>query len=103
MVAVLGLALHHAEQHEVADALAGVTVGQDLSERDRRLRGPDPQFGLAKSFPGFSPIGPWVVTLADAPGLDDLGLGCAVDGEVVREGSTARLLYPVVRAIAELS
>lgn len=86
-----------------ADALAGVTMGQDLSERDRQLRGPAPQFGLAKSFPGFSPIGPWVVTLDDAPALDDLGLGCAVDGDVVQDGTTAKLLYPVVRAIAELS
>ncbi|WEV77393.1 fumarylacetoacetate hydrolase family protein [Janibacter cremeus] len=103
VVAVLGRALHRAAEEDVVDALAGVTVGQDLSERDRQLSGPAPQFGLAKSFPGFSPIGPWVVTLDDAPGLDDLHLGCAVDGEVVQDGTTAHLLYPVVRAVAELS
>lgn len=103
VVAVLGRTLHRASPQEAVAALAGVTVGQDLSERDRQLRGPAPQFGLAKSFPGFSPIGPWVVTLDDAPPLDDLALGCAVDGEVVQDGTTAKLLYPIARAIAELS
>lgn len=103
VVAVLGRTLHRAQEHEVAAALAGITVGQDLSERERQLRGPAPQFGLAKSFPGFSPIGPWVVTLDDAPDLDDLSLGCAVDGEVVQDGTTAHLLHSVARAIAQLS
>lgn len=103
VVAVLGRTLHRATEDEAAAALAGVTVGQDLSERDRQLRGPAPQFGLAKSYPGFAPIGPWVVTLDDAPALDSLRLGCAVDGEVVQQGTTARLLYPIARAVAELS
>ncbi|MGN7247461.1 fumarylacetoacetate hydrolase family protein [Janibacter anophelis] len=103
VVAVLGRPLHRADEGEVAAALAGVTVGQDLSEREAQLRGPAPQFGLAKSHPGFAPIGPWVVTLDDAPPLDALSLGCAVDGEVVQDGSTANLLHPIIRAIAELS
>lgn len=103
VVAVLGRTLHRAGEDEVTDALAGVTVGQDLSEREAQLRGPAPQFGLAKSHPGFAPIGPWVVTLDDAPAVDQLELGCAVDGEVVQDGTTAKLLHPLIRAIAELS
>jgi 2-keto-4-pentenoate hydratase/2-oxohepta-3-ene-1,7-dioic acid hydratase in catechol pathway len=43
------------------DHVAGLTVGQDISERTRQLLGPAPQFSLGKSFPGFSPIGPWLV------------------------------------------
>ena len=42
--------------------VAGLTVGQDLSERRLQLRGPYPQFSLGKSHPGFSPIGPVPVT-----------------------------------------
>jgi 2-keto-4-pentenoate hydratase/2-oxohepta-3-ene-1,7-dioic acid hydratase in catechol pathway len=43
------------------DHVAGLTVGQDISERIRQLLGPAPQFSLGKSFPGFSPIGLWLV------------------------------------------
>ena len=42
--------------------VAGLTVGQDLSEREVQYRPPVPQFSLGKSFPGFGPIGPWLVT-----------------------------------------
>ena len=37
--------------------VAGLTVGQDISERDLQRSGPAPQFGLAKSLPGFLSYG----------------------------------------------
>jgi 2-keto-4-pentenoate hydratase/2-oxohepta-3-ene-1,7-dioic acid hydratase in catechol pathway len=43
------------------DHVAGLTVGRDISERNRQLLGPAPQFSLGKSFAGFSPIRPWLV------------------------------------------
>ena len=42
--------------------VAGLTAGQDLSERTVQLRGPMPQMSMGKSFPGFSPMGPYLVT-----------------------------------------
>ena len=47
--------------------VAGLTVGQDISERITQLAGPAPQFSLGKSFPGFAPIGPWLVTPDEFP------------------------------------
>ena len=38
--------------------VAGLTVGQDFSERILQLSGRPPQFSLAKSYPGFGPMGP---------------------------------------------
>lgn len=35
--------------------VAGLMVGQDLSERSVQLAGPAPQFSLGKSYPGFGP------------------------------------------------
>ena len=43
------------------DYVAGLTVGQDLSERVVQWAGGG-QFSLGKSFPGFGPMGPWLVT-----------------------------------------
>ena len=59
--------------------VAGLTVGQDLSERIVQTRPPAPQFSLGKSFPGFGPIGPWVVTPDELDDPDDLALGCTVE------------------------
>ena len=39
-----------------------------------------PQFSLGKSFPGFGPIGPSLVTPDELPDRDDLRLRCSVAG-----------------------
>ena len=91
---------------DVADAwsnVAGLTIGQDISERITQTRGPAPQFGLGKSFAGFSPQGPWLVTPDEFADPDDLELGCAIDGEEVQKGRTRDLIFPVSQLIATLS
>ena len=103
VVAVVGTPMHHVAESDVFGHLAGLTVGQDLSERTRQFSGPAPQFGLAKSYPGFAPIGPWVVSLDELADPDDLRLGCSVDGEVVQSGTTAGLIFSISRSISELS
>lgn len=103
VVAVVGAPMHHVAPEDVFDHLAGLTVGQDLSERARQFSGPAPQFGLAKSYPGFAPIGPWVVTPDELDDPNALRLGCSVDGEVVQDGTTAKLLFSIPRSLSELS
>ncbi len=76
------------------DHVAGLAVGQDISERVSQLAGPAPQFSLGKSFPGFAPVGPWLVTPDEFADPDDLELGCAVDGETVQNGRTSDLIFP---------
>ena len=75
----------------------------DISERVRQMRGSAPQFGLAKSFPGFSPQGPWLVTPDEFKDPDDLELGCAVDGEEMQKGRTRDLIFPVPALVSMLS
>lgn len=102
VVAVVGTQMHDVDEAHVLGHLAGLTVGQDLSERTRQFSGPAPQFGLAKSCPGFSPIGPWVVSL-DELDPEDLHLGCSIDGETVQSGTTANLIFSISRSLSELS
>jgi len=90
--------LEHAWSH-----VAGLTVGQDLSERRSQLRGPVPQFSLAKSHAGFSPTGPVLVTPDELPDPDDLEIGCTVNGEEVQKARTADMIFSVPELIAHLS
>jgi 2-keto-4-pentenoate hydratase/2-oxohepta-3-ene-1,7-dioic acid hydratase in catechol pathway len=103
LVVVIGRRAHMVSRDAAWDHVAGLTVGQDLSERTLQVRGPMPQMGMAKSYPGFSPTGPYVVTPDEFDDPDRLEFGCSVNGEVVQQASTADLVFSVSVLIAELS
>ncbi|MGN8027221.1 fumarylacetoacetate hydrolase family protein [Microbacterium sp. 22242] len=103
LVIVIGRTAHSIAEGSGWDYVAGATVGQDLSERATQLEGPAPQFGLGKSFPGYSPQGPWLVTPDELPDRDDLGITGTLDGEVVQTGRTSQMIFPVGVLIEKLS
>ncbi len=84
-------------------AVAGLTVGQDISERRLQFRKPFPHLSLAKSLPGFGPIGPMVVSPDEMLEPDALRLSCSVNGEVMQDATTSDLIFSVPRLIAEIS
>jgi 2,4-didehydro-3-deoxy-L-rhamnonate hydrolase len=83
--------------------VAGLTVGQDISERISQLAGSPAQFSLGKSFPGFGPTGPWLVTVDEFANPDDLELGCSVNGDQMQKARTSYLIISVPQLIAKLS
>jgi 2,4-diketo-3-deoxy-L-fuconate hydrolase len=85
------------------DYVAGLTVGQDLSEREVQLRGEIAQMSMGKSLPGFSPTGPFLVTPDSLPDPNALEISCSVDGETVQQASTGDLVFSVPALVAELS
>jgi 2,4-didehydro-3-deoxy-L-rhamnonate hydrolase len=103
LVAVVGETARQVPLSEAWDHVAGLTVGQDLSERVLQLSGPAPQFGLAKSYPGFSPTGPVLVTPDELDRPDDVGLGCDINGEEVQKGRTSDMIFSVPELVAYLS
>lgn len=103
LVAVIGKEASNVSAAEAWDYVAGLSIGQDLSERVSQLRGPAPQFGLGKSFPGFAPVGPWLVTPDSFGNPDDLELGCSLDGEELQKGRTSELIFSVPALIQGLS
>ncbi|MFI7277356.1 fumarylacetoacetate hydrolase family protein [Streptomyces sp. NPDC049879] len=103
LVAVIGVRAHRVAADAAWGHVAGLTVGQDISERVTQLDGPSPQFSLGKSFPGFAPIGPHVVTPDEFDDPDDLGLRCTVNGEEVQKSRTDDLIFSVPELIARLS
>jgi len=102
LVVVIG---RRSDRVAAADAwshVAGLTVGQDLSDRTLQFAASG-QFSLGRSHRGFAPLGPWVVTLDELDDPDDLALGCSIDGETVQDARTSDLVFGVPQLIAELS
>jgi 2,4-didehydro-3-deoxy-L-rhamnonate hydrolase len=84
--------------------VAGITGGQDISDRDAQMRPADnPQHSLGKSFPGYASIGPLLVTPDELDNPDDIALSCSLNGEQVQSSSTADLIFPVAELIEYLS
>jgi 2-keto-4-pentenoate hydratase/2-oxohepta-3-ene-1,7-dioic acid hydratase in catechol pathway len=83
--------------------VAGLMVGQDVSDRAEQFRPPVRQFTLAKSYDSFGPVGPVLVTPDELPDPDDVEISCHIDGERLQQGSTADLIFPVSYLVGWLS
>jgi len=103
LVVVIGRRTVSVDATQAWDHVAGVTVGQDLSERTRQLVGTPPQFSIGKSFPGFAPIGPEIVTPDELADREDLEIGCSVNGEILQHARTSDLIFSVASLIERLS
>lgn len=107
LVVVIGKEVRTISSEDAWDAVAGVCIGQDYSERAVQLRGPAPQFSLGKSFPGFGPFGPAVVTPDELDDRDRLRVRATLarDGEeeVLQDGTTADMIFGIADIVADLS
>ena len=103
LVAVIGSAAHRVPAERAWGHVAGLTVGQDLSERVTQSQGHPAQFSLGKSFPGFGPTGPVLVTPDEFADPDDLEISGLLNGEPVQHDRTKSMIFPVSELIARLS
>lgn len=104
LVAVIGRAAHRVRAEDAWRHVAGLMIGQDLSERITQWSGPAPQqFSLGKSYPGFGPTGPAVVTLEEFDDPGELRIGCNVNGVPMQSASTAEMTFSVPELVAGLS
>jgi len=103
LVAVIGRHTHRVAEDEAWGAVAGLMVGQDISERVTQARGAPAQFSLGKSFPGFGPTGPLLVTPDELDDPDDLAVTTLLNGEVMQQDRTKSMIFPVPDLIARLS
>ena len=89
----------------VAQALshvAGYCLANDVSERDWQLKR-NGQWCKGKSFDGFGPIGPWLVTSDELPDPQNIALELAVNGQVKQISNTADMIFPVAEIVSYLS
>lgn len=104
LVVVIGRHARRVSADRGWDYVAGLTVGQDLSERITQIRDPAPQqMSLGKSLPGYGPVGPWLVTPDELPNPDSLQISCSVDGEPMQNACTADMIFSVAELVSQLS
>ena len=102
LVAVIGSRADRVAEAAGWSHIAGLTVGQDITDRTLQFAAGS-QFSLGKSYRGYGPLGPWLVTPDELANPDDLALGCAIDGEKVQDARTSDLIFSIPQLVAELS
>jgi 2-keto-4-pentenoate hydratase/2-oxohepta-3-ene-1,7-dioic acid hydratase in catechol pathway len=90
LAVVIGQPVRNVPSARARSAILGYTVANDVSARD--LQASDKQWGRAKCFDTFCPVGPWIETAVD-PG--DLAIRSEVDGEVKQDARTSALVHRV--------
>jgi 2-keto-4-pentenoate hydratase/2-oxohepta-3-ene-1,7-dioic acid hydratase in catechol pathway len=73
----------------------------DVSARDVQFA--TTQWTLAKSFPTFTPVGPWIVTPDEIGDPHVLGIKLSIDGEVLQDSNTKYLIFRVPELIEYIS
>ena len=103
LVVVIGRSGRNIDEVNAWSFIAGLMIGQDLSARDVQLAGSAPQWSLGKSFSGFGPVGPWITSVRDCPGRDDLLLECELNGALMQSDRTSNMIWSVPELVARLS
>jgi len=98
LVVVVGRVAHRVAAEDAGGYILGYTAGNDISARD--LQRQDGQWGRAKGFDTFCPLGPAIETELDPSGL---AITCTVNGEIRQEASTADMVFGVAELFAFIS
>ncbi|MCS3842274.1 fumarylacetoacetate hydrolase family protein [Microbacterium sp. AK031] len=86
---------------DALDHVWGYTVVNDITARDIQFS--EAQWSRCKSFDGFTPTGPFVVTADEIPDPQDLHIWTVVDGHTVQDATTGQMVRSVATLIAHLS
>jgi 2,4-didehydro-3-deoxy-L-rhamnonate hydrolase len=103
LVVVVGARGRDIEAAAAWQAVAGLTCGQDISERTTQFASKPPHFDLGKSYDTFGPLGPAVVSLDQFADPADLAIRCEVNGERRQDARTSDLIFTIPQLIAYLS
>ena len=86
---------------DALDYVWGYTVVNDITARDIQFS--EAQWSRCKSFDGFTPTGPVVVTADEVADPQDLWLTTNVDGHILQDASTNEMVRSVAEIISYLS
>jgi 2-keto-4-pentenoate hydratase/2-oxohepta-3-ene-1,7-dioic acid hydratase in catechol pathway len=98
LVIVIGKRASNITEEEVAGAVLGYTIGNDVSNRPAQFA--DGQWARGKSYDTFCPLGPAIATDLDA---DKLDISLRVDGVTMQSSNTSQMIFPCKWIVAYLS
>jgi len=103
LVVVIGRVARDVSTDDAWSHVAGVTAGQDISDRKLQLGARPPQFGLGKSRDTYGPTGPLLLSPDSFPDADDLHLTCEINGDLRQDARTRDLIFDVSFLVSYLS
>jgi 2-keto-4-pentenoate hydratase/2-oxohepta-3-ene-1,7-dioic acid hydratase in catechol pathway len=99
LVVVIGRRCSGGSVQDAADAIAGYTIGNDLTLRQRVPK----SLVLAKGFASHTPLGPWIVTPDEIGDPQKLRVRAWVNGELRQDSNTSEMVTGCHELVAELS
>ena len=110
LAAVIGKPAKNVPVNKALSVVAGYTIANDLSARDRGRRPHVPDnspfkadWVAHKSFDGSCPLGPWIVPASDIKDPQNLGIKLWVNGELKQDSHTSQMIFNLSEQIAHLS
>jgi 2,4-didehydro-3-deoxy-L-rhamnonate hydrolase len=103
LVVVIGKGGRNIAAADAWNHIAGLTAGQDVSDRQLQFAAKPPHFDLGKSRDTFGPIGPMVVSTDSVANPDDVTITCTVNGERRQHDSSKNMIFDVPYLIEYLS
>lgn len=102
LVVVVGSTVRSASRSEAEAAIAGFTVGNDMTDRGHQRR--TLQWLQGKTWEASTPVGPALVTPDEVGGVTpDLQITAKVSGEVMQDARTGDLVFDPVHCVEYLS
>ena len=98
LAVVIGRLCSEVPIRRVPEVVLGYTCANDVTARD--LQATDGQWGRAKGFDTFCPLGPWIETDLDPAAVS---VRCTVNGEVRQDGTTADMVRGAAELVAWIS
>lgn len=101
LAVIIGKPGHRISKDNWRDHVFGYTIVNDVSARGVQLA--TSQWTLGKSFPTFTPMGPWIVTADEIKDPHSLNISLTLNGEVMQSANTRDLIFPIPELIAHIS
>jgi 2-keto-4-pentenoate hydratase/2-oxohepta-3-ene-1,7-dioic acid hydratase in catechol pathway len=98
---VIGERVRGASAENALEAVHGYLCLNDVSARD--LQFGDGQWVRGKSLDTFCPVGPELVPAAEVPDPQALSIRALVNGEVLQDSSTSRMIFSVAEIVAHVT
>jgi 2-keto-4-pentenoate hydratase/2-oxohepta-3-ene-1,7-dioic acid hydratase in catechol pathway len=98
---IIGRPARGVHERDALDYVWGYTVVNDITARDIQFS--EAQWSRCKSFDGFTPTGPVVVTADEIADPQDLWLTTNLDGRILQDASTGDMVRTVAEIISYLS
>ena len=102
LAVVIGKTARNVSEAQAMDHVYGYTNANDVSARDIQL-GEGGQWTRGKAIDTFCPLGPYLVTRDEVPDPQSLSIRCTLNDEVVQDGTTDKMIFPVSELVAFLS